>query len=190
MSENWLPIAGFEERYEVSSLGRVRSKLAWRGQLGRILSPAADEDGRLHVNLSIRPGVRRTAKVHRLVALAFIGPEPPGMQVCHWDGNPSNNRVSNLRWGTGSDNAQDAIRHGTNAHVAKTHCVNGHRLSAPNLTACGQRRGARNCLACARARAALQKAPGDLRACADQKYAQIMRGHLDRLADAINAGVR
>jgi hypothetical protein len=50
--------------------------------------------------------------VHRLVLIAFIGPCPDGMEGCHEDGNPGNNRLSNLRWGTHQSNQQDMRRHG------------------------------------------------------------------------------
>jgi hypothetical protein len=51
--------------------------------------------------------------VHRLVLSAFVGDCPPGMVGCHNDGDKSNNRVSNLRWGTPKENARDMIAHGT-----------------------------------------------------------------------------
>lgn len=51
--------------------------------------------------------------VHRLVLRAFVG-EPVGGQLArHLDGNPENNRVSNLAWGTPADNGEDAARHGS-----------------------------------------------------------------------------
>lgn len=50
---------------------------------------------------------------HVLVALAWIGPKPfPEAQVLHWDDNPLNNHVSNLRWGTVLDNTEDRERNG------------------------------------------------------------------------------
>ncbi len=51
--------------------------------------------------------------LHQLVAHVFIGPRPPGEQVRHLDRNPSNNRVSNLAYGTAKQNMSDAIGHGT-----------------------------------------------------------------------------
>jgi len=47
--------------------------------------------------------------------LAFFGPPPKGIQVRHLNGNPKDNRLENLAYGTRSDNAKDAIRHGTGA---------------------------------------------------------------------------
>src|SRR5215813_4747451 len=56
---------------------------------------------------------RRHHLVHTLVLLAFVGPRPAGMQCCHRDGDRTNNRLENLRWGTWRDNYADQIRHGT-----------------------------------------------------------------------------
>ena len=58
---------------------------------------------------------KMTVDVHTLVLLAFEGPRPKG-QVCrHLNGNPLDNRPSNLRWGTHKENMQDQLRHGTAA---------------------------------------------------------------------------
>lgn len=51
--------------------------------------------------------------VHRLVLLTYIGPCPPGMECRHLDGDPSNNQVTNLKWGTHAENMEDRERHGT-----------------------------------------------------------------------------
>lgn len=64
--------------------------------------------------------------VHRLVLETFIGPCPDGMEACHNDGNPRNNRLDNLRWDTPSSNMQDKKKHGTNNH--------GERHGAAKLT--------------------------------------------------------
>lgn len=46
-----------------------------------------------------------------MVLEAFVGPCPPGQECRHLDGDPSNNRVENLAWGTHEENAGDMIRH-------------------------------------------------------------------------------
>lgn len=63
--------------------------------------------------ITLRRG-RRTARlqVHRLILEAFTGPCPPGMECCHEDGDPANNRLSNLRWDTHRANKEDERRHG------------------------------------------------------------------------------
>lgn len=65
--------------------------------------------------------------VHRLILEAFYGPAT-GMQCCHCDGNPSNNRISNLRWDTPKGNAGDTLQHGTR--------VLGEKCRTSKLTDC------------------------------------------------------
>jgi hypothetical protein len=50
--------------------------------------------------------------IHVLVLEAFIGPCPPGLECRHLDGDPSNNALDNLRWGTHLENCVDRDRHG------------------------------------------------------------------------------
>jgi hypothetical protein len=58
-------------------------------------------------------GKHLTRLVHRLVAAAFHGPQPfAGAEVRHLDGDPRNNRASNLAWGSKAENMLDMIRHG------------------------------------------------------------------------------
>lgn len=51
--------------------------------------------------------------VHQLVMRTFVGPCPPGMEVCHEDGDGKNNRLTNLRYDTRKGNSKDRIKHGT-----------------------------------------------------------------------------
>lgn len=68
----------------------------------------------LAVTLKTDSDVRRLKYVHTLVLEAFIGPRPDGMHGCHSpDPNPSNCRLSNLRWDTPSANNRDKEQHGT-----------------------------------------------------------------------------
>ena len=46
---------------------------------------------------------------------AYVGPKPKGMETRHLNGNRQDNRLSNLSYGSHSDNQQDAVRHGTQA---------------------------------------------------------------------------
>lgn len=71
-----------------------------------------DDDGYLLVNLGSNARGRR---VHRIILLAFIGPQPDGQQACHDNGNRADNRVTNLRWDTPKANSADSKRHGNNA---------------------------------------------------------------------------
>lgn len=112
--ERWLPVVGWERYYEVSNHGRVRSLIAngsFRSK-PRILRGSITKKGYVSVSLT-RDGKEYGRFVHVLVMEAFRGPKPLGHEVCHWDNNPANNRLSNLRYGTSLDNYEDRERHGT-----------------------------------------------------------------------------
>lgn len=61
-----------------------------------------------------KSGYKRVAGLHRswIVCEAWHGPCPPGMEVCHGNGVPHDDRPSNLRWGTKTENGQDKADHG------------------------------------------------------------------------------
>lgn len=137
----WRPIAGWDG-YQVSSDGRVRSNK--RGGEWRILKPTlvgGYEEVRLFNGRRIR-----ARKVHLLVADAFLGPRPPGLETRHMDGNSRNNAATNLRYGTRSQNRRDRIAHGTDHNLAKTHCPAGHPYDGGNTRY--DKAGARHCRAC------------------------------------------
>lgn len=91
--------------YEVSSFGRVK-----RAD-GKILKPGVGRGGYLHIGLRLA-GKKHTLKVHYLVCVTFH-PRPVNAQcVRHLDGNNTNNKKGNLRWGTNLENSQDTILHG------------------------------------------------------------------------------
>jgi len=189
-TETWRPVFGFEGFYEVSDAGRVRSldrivaagRAKRRIHRGRILSPGHDVFGYPIVNLSAN-GQTNMRKIHRLVLEAFVSPRPHLMEACHGDGNPTNNRLENLRWDTRSENRRDAVRHGTyrNGSEKKTACPRGHDYVAPNLVPAHQRLGHRGCLACARERtwAYDHKLPFSAER-ADERYRQLMEAASDR----------
>lgn len=135
MSERWRPIPGFEGSYEASDLGRVRSldRITDRGRRwrGKTLTPAVMKNGYRTVNLW-KDGAQRTWLVHRLVLMAFVGKAPEGTEALHHDSDKSNNRISNLSWGTHSENEFDKVRHGTHRNASKTCCPQGHPYDDEN----------------------------------------------------------
>lgn len=124
MDENWLPVVGLEGFFEVSDLGRIRTV----GRMVRFLDKRGAEQFRLKApkivaTQKINSGyivvhmsanrVRRARTVHSVVAEAFIGPRPKGLDVCHNNGDRLDNRAGNLRYDTRSNNQLDRIVHGT-----------------------------------------------------------------------------
>ncbi|OBB89648.1 hypothetical protein A5781_00070 [Mycobacterium sp. 852002-30065_SCH5024008] len=96
--ERWRFIPGFPS-HEVSDHGRVRKILRQHPSEGY---PA--------VTLRERGRPAKRVRVHTLVLLAFRGPRPDGMEALHRDDIGWNNRLSNLRWGSRSENVRDRAR--------------------------------------------------------------------------------
>jgi hypothetical protein len=108
----WKPIPGFEN-YEVSNQGSVRNTTARQGTwAGRVLKPGKiGHLGHQHVVL-YENGMECDRQVHRLILLTFKGRPPSGHVAAHRDGDASNNKLTNLRWATRSENERDKIGHG------------------------------------------------------------------------------
>lgn len=115
IAHEWRAVVGYEGIYEVSSHGDVRSiaRGFGRGTKKAKLTGHTEADGRRTIVLYNAPEKPRSFKIHTLVLTAFVGPKPHGMECCHNDGNPGNNHLSNLRWGTHSDNEKDKTIHKT-----------------------------------------------------------------------------
>lgn len=117
-TEEWRDIPGYEGRYQASSLGRIRSldrrvnicRGATRLMKGRVLK-AAGSKYNPHLTVVLGHGCNGSL-VHRLIASAFLGPCPEGQEVRHLDGNPLNNHIANLAYGTRTENILDVLRIG------------------------------------------------------------------------------
>lgn len=144
----WRPVPGFEQDYRVSDEGQVWSRPR-KTTRGGILRAKVSKRGYLTVALS-SGGHQKTYAVHRLVALAFLGKRPDGQEVRHLDGDRLNPQLSNLVYGTSTENHLDKRRHGTDHNAAKTHCPKGHPYSGENLRITPT--GRRACRACNRIR--------------------------------------
>jgi hypothetical protein len=114
--ERWKDIPGFEQYYQVSNFGRVKSldrvDSLGRHRKGQILSDCNNGTGYRVVNLKVN-GSQNMRTVHFLVMLAFRDPREIGLEICHNDGDKSNNRLSNLRYDTRKSNHADKHKHGT-----------------------------------------------------------------------------
>lgn len=127
MEEIWKDIPGFEEYYQVSDLGRVRSKDRIvrhncggdKKISGQIMSQLLTPNGRYQVFL-YKCGKRKICNVHRLVLLAFVGECPPNMEVRHLNSISTDNRLCNLKYGTHSENVIDTVNLGRNSRQRLT----------------------------------------------------------------------
>lgn len=123
-TEEWKFVPGTDECYAISDQGRLMSynlrgsKIGTRVAEGRILNPRPNQGGYPIAAVRFGGAVKRSS-IHSLVMLAFVGPRPQGMQVCHNDGNPANPRLSNLRYDTPTANSLDRRQHGTDNRGVK-----------------------------------------------------------------------
>lgn len=120
------PVPGFSDLYAgmdgsivLAGRGNLRQKPRGRGGYHQVSIPAPC-------------GGATAVAVYRLIAAAFLGPQPAGMCVRHVDGDSKNSQLNNLCYGTPKDNAQDSVKHGTNHHARKTHCAKGHEYTPEN----------------------------------------------------------
>lgn len=101
-------------------------------------------------HLKVGLGERRREWLHRVICLAFYGPCPADMEVRHLDGDPANNRVDNLRYGTHSENMHNRVRHGRasvpRAPWVRTQCPQGHPYDTANTLTYGGKRSCRACV--------------------------------------------
>lgn len=109
MTPGWRPVVGYEGVYEVSSSGVVRRVLA--AGAAYPMKPALNPRKYLSVILR-HQNTRSNRTIHSIVAAAFIGPRPVGLEINHKDGNKFNNDVSNLEYVTHQENCAHAYRTG------------------------------------------------------------------------------
>lgn len=122
-TEVWKDIPGYEGEYQASTFGRIKSlqreaisknhytgKPFYHTVPERILKPGQFcKCG--HVSVVLRRGTNGKP-VHQLVLKTFVGEAPDGMEVLHINGNPTDNRLENLRYGTRTENILDVYRQG------------------------------------------------------------------------------
>lgn len=110
--EEWRPIKDYPN-YEISNYGQIRSWSRGRSK-PLIVKLGHDKNGYLQYPMKTFEGKRKFRRVHQLVLETFVEEKPfQKAEVCHNDGNPQNNIVTNLRWDTRSNNHKDSLAHGT-----------------------------------------------------------------------------
>lgn len=130
LNEIWKDIPQYKGLYQVSNLGRVKALPMQREnhsggkwiQPEHIMAVTVNADGYENVSLIRKSGKRKTEKVHRLVALAFI-PNPDNKpEVNHINCIRHDNRVENLEWVTREENIKHTVKCG-NKSKKKLHCI-------------------------------------------------------------------
>lgn len=108
--ETWRPVIGYEGRYEVSDLGRVRSLDYYRKGITVVMRTSRKK---WYPTVSLfKDNIERSYSVHSLVAEAFLGPRPDKWEVNHKDGVKNNNALENLEYVTSQRNKIHAIEMG------------------------------------------------------------------------------
>lgn len=138
-------IPGYDERYMVSSEGEVFYKTP-AGAWAKFSPYRGTTAGVTYLMVKLtKDGKRGSFRVHRLVALAFYGERPEGLEVRHLDGNSFNNAITNLKYGTHKENMEDRV-------ALITNCKQGHEYTEENTYRAPGNPTARHCIKCMRAR--------------------------------------
>lgn len=127
--EEWKDIEGYEDMYQVSNFGRVKSlsrllnnKDGFFYSKEKILKPRKNSRGYVCVVLNKKDG-GKDKTIHRLVAEAFI-PNPDNKEtINHKDANQTNNHVDNLEWNTQKENVHHAMENGLFRKTDKRLCL-------------------------------------------------------------------
>lgn len=123
--ENWVDALGWEEHYQVSDLGRVRSKpsrIFPARHPGKIMKPSRHSKGLGHLTITLqREGRLFKTMISRLVLASFSKLNPKDKQAAHKNGNAEDNRLANLYWASQSENEADKELHGRTYRGARNH---------------------------------------------------------------------
>ena len=147
MKEKWVrinTIEGYEEVKDCYWISNSNEDKIMNRDTGKILKIGINKDGYPIVSLMTIDGKARTYNIHVMKAKAFIyTPNPLGYNVVrHLNDIKTDNSLTNLAWGTRSDNAQDSIRNGRFNYEAVA--KNGARTGAKNGKINGKINGAKN----------------------------------------------
>lgn len=134
-NEVWKDIQGYENIYQVSNKGNVRSldriDIIKDGRkfvrTGKVLKAKICRKGYHRVQLCINSKCKH-CNIHRLVAIAFIPTTNYNLQVNHIDGDKTNNYVSNLEWVTNSENFNHAMKNNLLNLTSKSKVVRQYTL--------------------------------------------------------------
>lgn len=186
-TEIWRNLPDYIGTYQVSNKGRIRSLTRTvtdkngrsMTRRGKMITPALAGKNGYYQFAASENGLQSRITVQTAVLAAFVGPRPEGMIVLHLNGDPRDNRLVNLRYGTRAEASQMAATRAAADNPTTPRCPQGHPLITPNLAAKNLALGHRLCKACHRAHATVSYrglAPEHLQAVSDEHYARIIAG--------------
>ncbi len=111
-NEIWKDIEGYEGKYQISNLGRIKKINKTSLNEEHYLKPYVNQRG--YCTVKLFKTVRKEERIHRLVAQAFISNPENKTEVNHIDGNKQNNTTANLEWTTPEENVRHAFKTGLN----------------------------------------------------------------------------
>ena len=112
LAERWAPVLGWEGVYEASTMGRIKRIARARGATpGSVTTGYHERNGYVKVSL-YKDGIEFRTWLHRIIAMAFLGPIPEGHEVNHKDSDPSNDTIDNLEYVTHRQNLIHAVDRG------------------------------------------------------------------------------
>jgi hypothetical protein len=89
-------------------------------------------EGDYHRVMLRRNGEYVNCKIAYLMLITFVGPRPEGQEICHGSEGSLNDSLTNIRWGTSSENNFDQVEHGTHYEAARDCCDQGHEFTPEN----------------------------------------------------------
>jgi hypothetical protein len=116
--EIWKDIPEYRGFYQASNLGNTKNTKTGKILMSYIINKYGHSRVKLYKN-----NIKKSYYVHRLILETFIGPCPPGMECRHLDGNPENNKLENLKWGTRLENINDRKLHGTDSKTILSNAI-------------------------------------------------------------------
>ena len=107
-NEIWKDVVGYEGKYQISNMGRVKSLKYRQKECSQIIKPICNLDGYYFVNL-YKDGINKKQRIHRMVAEAFIPNLENKSEVDHINTIRTDNRAENLRWVTRKENCNNKL---------------------------------------------------------------------------------
>lgn len=132
MKETWKSIDGYDDIYEVSNMGRVKS-LKRKGRVNDIIIRQSTRDDGYKMVVLRKDRKSQSFFVHRLVLSSFTGNLNPDIfnQVNHINSNRADNRLSNLEWSNNSLNQKHAFKYGFQNNTGDNNP--GHKISSSDV---------------------------------------------------------